>query len=168
MIIDTGVWFWYAIYAAVGLLIADIIYRWPRIPTNGKVVLVTGAGTGIAAQLCERLASECGVHVLAGCYFESEVKEWNEKWGGSGGGGVASSFAFRLDITDPASVDQSVEVTNEWCKRWGAANGLHALVNCAGVIDGVAVELTPQQVFERVMGVNCFGHIRMCKAFIRM
>jgi NAD(P)-dependent dehydrogenase (short-subunit alcohol dehydrogenase family) len=62
--------------------------------------------------------------------------------------GVAASTAVQCDVTAPAHVADLVALVN---KRCVAAGGLHALVNNAGISQGFVVDLTPIEMYRRVM-----------------
>ena len=89
---------------------------------EGKTALVTGAGSGIGAEIARRLAA-AGAKVVAADLNEaaaSEVAAEIEKAGGT-------AAAVRQDVSDANSVKRSVEFAVE---RFG---GLHLAVNNAGI-----------------------------------
>jgi NAD(P)-dependent dehydrogenase (short-subunit alcohol dehydrogenase family) len=89
---------------------------------EGKTALVTGAGSGIGAEIARRLGA-AGANVLVADLNETaagEVVAEIEKAGGT-------AAAVRQDVSDAQSVKRSVEFAVE---RFG---GLHLAVNNAGI-----------------------------------
>src|SRR5437868_6345090 len=85
-----------------------------------KVVIVTGAASGIGAATARRFAQE-------GC----RVASWDVKEGAPEPNGIFQ----KVDVTRSASVDAAVQQIAE---RWGA---IHVLVNNAGILrDGQLVK----------------------------
>src|SRR5262252_5265712 len=76
---------------------------------SGRVVLVTGAGTGIGAGIARRLA-EAGARVMVH-YHQSATGAHEVVAQIQSGGGTAASYA--ADLTDPQSVERLVRATVE-------------------------------------------------------
>jgi NAD(P)-dependent dehydrogenase (short-subunit alcohol dehydrogenase family) len=68
--------------------------------------------TGLGQLLAERL-NAAGVCVLAGCLFEAEVERSNQVFAATN----SLSVAFRLDVTDQASVQAAVQTATKFCER---------------------------------------------------
>ncbi len=120
---------------------------------NDKVVIVTGAGSGIGAACVRRLVDE-GAQVLAVdanlAAVEAVIAALDTP---------ASATAAQLDVRDQAA---ALALVSEARARFGRINGL---VNCAG-ITGVAnvLDVDPER-FDNVMAVNLNGTVNMCQAF---
>lgn len=109
---------------------------------DARRALVTGGTRGIGRGVVDVLLAD-GWEVVATGVAQAEVAA------APAAGGLENVV---LDVTDQAGVDALV----------GGLGRLDALVNCAGVIRRVE-EFDPA-VFERVVGVNLVGTMRMCVA----
>jgi 2-keto-3-deoxy-L-fuconate dehydrogenase len=125
----------------------------PPFRLDGKVALVTGAGSGIGEQIA-RLFARQGAAVVIG-----DVDE-------AGGTRVAEAIAqagmrarYRhLDVSDAASAEAAVRACVE------GFGGLHVLVNNAGIgYVGDALE-TDEREYEKLMAVNVRGVFLCSKA----
>lgn len=122
---------------------------------SGSVFVVTGGGNGIGRELVltllERGASAAAVDVRA-----DDLAQLMRE--------VQSSDRLSthvVDITDQAAVERLPDAV---LAAHGAVDGL---VNCAGIIQPfVRVNDLPMDAIERVMRVNFFGAVAMCKAFL--
>jgi len=109
-----------------------------------KVVIVTGAGSGIGEAVARRLSGEGAVVVLAG---ETQAKLDR----------VAATlpaerrFVKRTDVSRYKQVEALVAAT---VKRFG---GLHVMVNNAGVAPQGKVTEAPLAAWEKTMAVNAGG-----------
>lgn len=120
---------------------------------NGKVVVVTGAGSGMGRQLTLELVQK-GAKVAA-VDFRADTLEETKKLAG---GTVAT---FVLDVTDAAGVAALPAAIEA---KLGAAD---ALINNAGIIQPFVMvkDLTIDQI-NHVMNVNFFGPLMLVKAFL--
>jgi NAD(P)-dependent dehydrogenase (short-subunit alcohol dehydrogenase family) len=116
---------------------------------KGRVVLVTGAASGIGAAVVERLARE-GARVLA---FDRDAA------------GLAALAArtgaqtLRGDVTAQADVDAAIAAA-------AALGPLRCVVNAAGAVaadDPAGVE---DATWERMLAINLTGTMRVCRAAI--
>jgi NAD(P)-dependent dehydrogenase (short-subunit alcohol dehydrogenase family) len=124
---------------------------------NGKVVLITGASSGIGAGLAHRLA-QAGATVLLTArslealeYLAAEIRD---------AGGQAS--AYRADIADLDDCDRL-------CSKILAEHGhVDILVNNAGrsIRRSVVYSLKRFHDYQRTMQLNYFGAIRMAMNLI--
>jgi NAD(P)-dependent dehydrogenase (short-subunit alcohol dehydrogenase family) len=114
---------------------------------NDRVVLVTGAGSGLGAATARRLVSGGARVVLADVNAAGAQAVEREL-------GSAAAFVH-ADVCDEAQVKSAVE---EARKRFG---GLHGAVNCAGVAPGERVlgRSGPHALasFQRVININLIG-----------
>lgn len=121
----------------------------------GKVIVVTGAGSGmgreVALELLRRGATVAAADLNGATLAETLALA---------GPGAAIS-AHTLDITDRAAVEA---LPGEVAGRHGAVDGL---VHCAGIIQPFVrlADLTDQQI-DRVMDVNWRGTLYLAKAFL--
>jgi dihydroanticapsin dehydrogenase len=122
---------------------------------EGKVCVVTGAGSGIGRASAIRLAEEGG-RVL--CADVNKISAMQTVALITEAGGIAESR--EVDVSDPQAVDSMID---DAVARWG---GVDVLVNNAGVnIPGVLHEVT-DEVIDRTLAVNVKGQIYGCRAVI--
>jgi meso-butanediol dehydrogenase/(S,S)-butanediol dehydrogenase/diacetyl reductase len=120
---------------------------------TGKVVLVTGAGSGIGRASAVRIASEGGAVFCVDLNADALATTVEEI---EAGGGTAA--AYNCDISQEKEVNDCIESAVE---RFGS---LYALVNMAGVLrfdDTQALELA---AWQRVIDVNLTGTMLLCRA----
>ena len=111
-----------------------------------KVVIVTGAGSGIGQATALRMAVE-GARVLCADAKDDGAQGTAELIVRAGGEAVAR----RVDVTDEGSCGQMVEVAR------GRFGRITTLVNSAGV-SAARRDATPApEEWERVLGVNLSG-----------
>ena len=122
---------------------------------DDRIVLITGAASGIGKASAIRIASEGGTVVCVDLKQEA-VQEVANSIIASGG----DALALACDVTDHDSVKTTVAATVE---KYGKLN---ALCNIAGVLrfDNF-LELSLDD-FEKVMRVNCYGVFMMCQEAI--
>jgi len=132
-----------------------------------KIALVTGAARGIGKAIAGRLAADGADVVVADIcsdsagvdYHLSSLKQLEEtrdeirKLG-------RRSMAIRADVTREADVKRMVESTVKELGR------LDILVNNAGVGASCPVSEMPEEMWDRVMGVNIKGVFLCCKAVV--
>ena len=116
---------------------------------NGRIVLVTGAASGIGAATVERLAAE-GARVLA---FDRDAEALDTLARRTG------AIAFTGDVTQQADIDRAMVVLQ-------ALGGLHAVVNGAGVVAADDPQEVRDATWERMLAVNLTGTMRVCRAAI--
>jgi len=116
---------------------------------DGKVTIVTGAGSGIGKATAIRFAEE-GARVTCVDIDGESVKATAHEIGGA-------AFAVTADISDPEQVRAYTDGT---VARWG---GLHVAFNNAGVnLPGVFHEAS-DEVIDRTLNVNVKGTMYGCR-----
>jgi 2-dehydro-3-deoxy-L-rhamnonate dehydrogenase (NAD+) len=121
-----------------------------------RVVIVTGAASGIGAAISHRLASD-GWRVAAADIDESGVASLASGYRGTTG----NIRAYRVDVAVEASIREVVDHIEADFGR------IDALVNSAGVagISAPSWQLPPGE-WERVIGVNLNGTYFACRTVI--
>ncbi|WP_245733325.1 SDR family oxidoreductase [Lentzea jiangxiensis] len=110
-----------------------------------KLVVVTGASTGMGAATARSLAAR-GFHVLAGVRRDPV--------------GAPGIEPVLLDITDPEHVEALA------ARVAADPRPLHAVVNNAGIQVNAPVEALPLPEWRHVFEVNLFGHVAVTQALL--
>lgn len=109
----------------------------------GKVVLVTGATSGIGHAVAVRFA-RASAHVVAIGRNQSELNAVKSEIEQAG----ADALAIAADVTDEGQVRDAL---NQAVERFG---GLDVLVNAAGHISSGTIENTSLEAWDAMMNVN--------------
>lgn len=109
-----------------------------------KVVLVTGASSGIGLEIASYLSRK-GYNVYGGSRTILDA---------------ANFISMKLDVTDDSNVELAIK---EIIDKEGR---IDVLINNAGVGSAGAMEKTPIQDIKKSFEVNCFGVVRMCQAVL--
>lgn len=117
---------------------------------DDKVVLITGAASGIGKATAKRLCSE-GALVLCA---DRDIEGAREVAAALGG----QAAAWEVDVADPSACDRAVEAA---VSRWGR---LDALANIAGIGGfGHAAEID-DAAWRRIIDINLTGVFQMTRA----
>lgn len=108
----------------------------------GKVVLVTGASSGIGARTAQKFAQLGASLSLTGRKLENLQKVAKECEGQN------AAFVVAGDITN---ADDTKRIVDETIKKFGK---LDVLVNNAGIIETGTIENTSLEQYDRVMNTN--------------
>lgn len=122
---------------------------------RGKVVLVTGGGSGIGRAVAMRFGAE-GASIVIGDISEDAVR----RVAGEITGRKGRAVGLRVDVTNPEDLDRMVA---EAKSRFGRVDGL---VTCAGVLEFGSVVETDLEKWNRVIGVNLTGTFLAARAAI--
>lgn len=123
-----------------------------EIMLKNKVIVVTGASSGIGALIAQRLSDEGAVVILAGRSME-RLREAGSRLKGP------YELAV-MDVQDPQQVDS---VLKEACRKHGR---IDVLVNNAGYGKFEAFLDMPADEFEDMMDVNYMGIVRCTQAVL--
>ncbi|MET0457649.1 MAG: SDR family NAD(P)-dependent oxidoreductase [Ilumatobacteraceae bacterium] len=121
----------------------------------GQVAVVTGGGSGIGLALAERFAA-AGLHVVLADVQEDALDAAADRIRARG----VEALAVRTDVSKVADVQALAERTLE---RFGA---VHVVCNNAGVSARSDPWFGPLASWEWVMGVNFWGVVHGCRAFL--
>jgi NAD(P)-dependent dehydrogenase (short-subunit alcohol dehydrogenase family) len=122
---------------------------------EGKVAIITGAGSGIGRVAAGLFAAE-GASVVVADVVEEAARATVDTIAGRGG----RATAVGVDVTDETQVNDMVSTA------LADFGGLHVLFNNAGIFpgdDGGVLD-TPTSTWDRVMEVNLKGVWLGCKA----
>jgi NAD(P)-dependent dehydrogenase (short-subunit alcohol dehydrogenase family) len=117
---------------------------------DGKVAVITGAGGGIGRE-ATLLFSEEGASVCVADVAEEQGEQTASE--------AREAFFHKVDVTDPASVEEMYRATAE---RFG---GVDILYNNAGIMpaDDASILETETDAWQRVQDVNTKGVYLCCK-----
>jgi NAD(P)-dependent dehydrogenase (short-subunit alcohol dehydrogenase family) len=123
---------------------------------DGKIALVTGAGSGIGKAIAQFLA-EGGASVAVVDVIEDAAVKAAQTMGGSG----LKAEAFKCDVADSAQVNRMARLVED------AFGGIDILVNNAGIGDESAPvdEMTDQQ-WNRMLDVHLGGTFKVTRALV--
>lgn len=122
---------------------------------EGRVALVTGAGSGIGRATALALAHE-GARVAITDVDEARAAETARMVGSRGG----LAEAFTMDVTDREQIRGAKQQVRH---SLGAPS---ILVNNAGIAVGAYFQDTSPESWERIVSVNLMGVVRCCGAFL--
>ncbi|MGY4154243.1 meso-butanediol dehydrogenase/(S,S)-butanediol dehydrogenase/diacetyl reductase [Bradyrhizobium sp. USDA 4461] len=118
---------------------------------EGKVVIVTGAASGIGAATARRFASE-GASIVLVDREEMKLANVTKELG------FGRALAHTADVSDPDAVDEMVATTIKYFGR------LDVLVNNAGVHEGGDPKTITNNQWRKVMATDVDGVFFGCRA----
>ena len=119
---------------------------------NGKVALVTGAGSGIGQGCALRLAAE-GANVVLADLESSAGEDAAARIRRNGGAALFQA----TDVRDESQCQRVVEAA---VRQFG---GLDVLVNNAGIYPRSTLEQTTEEFWDRMLAINLKGPFFLCK-----
>lgn len=125
-------------------------------PFEGKVCIVTGAGSGIGRALARSLAAR-GARLAISDIDPDGLAETERLIDGKGSSRLRADI---LDVGDAEAIERYAPLVRE---SLGAAD---YVFNVAGLSRIGAFKDTPLSSIEKVMNVNYWGVVRMSKAFL--
>ena len=124
-------------------------------PLDGRVALITGAGSGLGAATASVLA-EAGMRVVVADVVPGAIDRTVGAVEEAGG----AVMGVELDVSDAASAERAVRAVVD---RWGSVD---VLVNNAGVDRTAPFEELTLEDWDRIIGVNLRGPIVMTQAVL--
>jgi NAD(P)-dependent dehydrogenase (short-subunit alcohol dehydrogenase family) len=121
----------------------------------GQVAVVTGAGSGIGLALADRFA-RAGLNIVLADVQEDSLAAAAETVASHG----VETLTVRTDVSKESAVQALAEQT---LARFGA---VHVICNNAGVVARSDPWFGPLSAWEWVMGVNFWGVVHGCRAFL--
>ncbi len=126
-----------------------------KLSFNGKVVIVSGAASGIGAAVCRRFAA-AGAKIGLLDMDEAGVTAAAGRLRAAG----ADAVGIKCDVANEAECTSAVTAV---IKRFG---GVDLLVNNAGITQRSAFVDTKISVYRKVMDVNFYGSLNCTRAAI--
>lgn len=126
-----------------------------KLSFKDKVVVVTGAASGIGAAICQRFAA-AGAKIGLLDMDDAGVTAAAARLRGAG----ADAVGIKCDVADEAECTSAVAAV---IKRFG---GVDLLVNNAGITQRSAFVDTNISVYRKVMDVNFYGSLNCTRAAI--
>ena len=136
--------------------ISGLIGRRPRWRMEGKVVVVTGAGSGIGRELAREAARRGARLALT----DIDIDGLAETVSLARGDGATDVHSQRLDVTEQATVAAYAGLVAE---HFGA---VHLVINNAGIAFTGRVEDSDYKDIARVMDVDYWGVVHGTKEFL--
>ena len=122
---------------------------------KNKVILITGAGSGLGKALAIA-AGQMGAKVVCAGRRKDRIQQTAEEVTKAGGVGLA----VEMDVTDFKSIEKGLQVAEK-----GAP--IEILINNAGIITGLkAVQELPIEEWDRIMATNVRGPYLLIRAIL--
>lgn len=118
---------------------------------KGKIVWVTGASSGIGAEIAKQ-AAKAGASVVLSARNEAKLQEVKQSLHNS-----ENHFVLPLDLSESENFNSLVDRV---VSKYGR---IDVLVNNGGLSQRSEVHETPMEVDRRIMEVNYFGNVALTK-----
>jgi len=125
----------------------------------GRVVLVTGAGSGIGRAIAMRFAAE-GAHVV--------VTDIDRKAADSVASSIVAGHGFRRSVALKMDVTSEADVTAAFERATLEYGGLDILVSNAGIARIGAIDQLSTEDWNQSLAVNTTGHFLVSRAALRL
>lgn len=122
---------------------------------EGKVAVVTGAGSGIGKACALRFAEE-GANVVAFDLNENAAKETAEEIRALG----KKALAVKVNVADKNSVDEGAKLAKE------TFGGIDIWVNAAGISKIIPFLECTEEIWDLTLDVNLKGQFFCCQAAV--
>ena len=120
-----------------------------------KVVLITGAGSGLGKALAVS-AGQVGAKVICAGRRKDKIQQTADEVNKVGGMGTA----VEMDVTDLKSVEKGVKMAEQ-------VGPIDVLINNAGIITGMkAVQDLPVEEWDKIMATNVRGPYLLMRAIL--
>jgi NAD(P)-dependent dehydrogenase (short-subunit alcohol dehydrogenase family) len=120
-----------------------------------KVVLITGAGSGLGKSLAVA-AGKVGAKVICAGRRKDKIQQTADEVSKAGGLGTA----VEMDVTDLKSVEKGVKLAEK-------VGPIDILINNAGIITGMkAVQDLPVEEWDKIMATNVRGPYLLMRAIL--
>ena len=122
---------------------------------NNRVMLITGAGSGLGKALAVA-AGQVGAKVICAGRRKERIEQTADEVTKAGGVGLAVG----MDVTDLKSVEKGLKVAEK-------VGPIDVLINNAGIITGLkAVQDLPVEEWDKIMATNVRGPYLMIRAIL--
>lgn len=122
---------------------------------RGKIIIITGASSGIGAATARELARR-GATVVLAARREQDLKALAAEIAEHGG----TALVVACDVSRPADIERLVQTTVE------AYGRVDVLINNAGINAGHTAATVDDAYLERIVGVNLLAPIRTIRAVV--
>ena len=120
-----------------------------------KVILITGAGTGLGKALAVA-AGQVGAKVICAGRRKDKIQQTADEVNKAGGTGTA----VEMDVTDLKSVEKGLKIAEK-------VGPIDVLINNAGIITGMkAVQDLPVEEWDKIMATNVRGPYLLIRAIL--
>jgi len=122
---------------------------------KNKVILITGAGSGLGKALA-LAAGQVGAKVICAGRRKDKIQQTAEEVTRAGGMGTA----VEMDVTDLKSVEKGLKMAEK-------VGPIDILINNAGIITGMkAVQDLPVEEWDKIMATNVRGPYLLMRAIL--
>ena len=122
---------------------------------KNKVILITGAGSGLGKALA-LAAGQVGAKVICAGRRTDKIQQTSDEVTKVGGVGTA----VEMDVTDLKSVEKAVKLAEK-------VGPIDVLINNAGIITGMkAVQDLPVEEWDKIMATNVRGPYLLMRAIL--